>query len=144
MPSGNSETIVLELPGLTKYLIGARRTVVWCGERAELTTADIEELMMAVNEACTNAINHAFDEQTNPSARKIILRFTPGKGELRVEVEDTGRGFDPDRIMRERKDWTEGEGGLGFDLMKELTDSLKIESAPGSGTKISMVKRASG
>jgi anti-sigma regulatory factor (Ser/Thr protein kinase) len=36
----------------------------------------------------------------------------------------------------------EGNGGLGFGLMRELTDSINIESAPGSGTKVTMTKRA--
>jgi len=142
MPTSNVETVKLELPCLPQYLLVARLTAGGCGHRARLTVEDIEDLKVAVAEACTNVINHAFDERTSPAARKIILRFLPGNDELKVEVEDEGKGFDPDQIERERRDGLDGEGGLGFGLMRELTDSLKIESAPGSGTKVTMIKRA--
>jgi len=144
MPAGNAEAekVTLELPCLPQYLLVARLTAGGCGHRAHLSVEDIEDLKVAVAEACNNVIYHAFDERTNPAARKIVVRFIPGDDELKVEVEDEGKGFDPDQIAREKRDGLEGEGGLGFGLMRELTDSLKVESAPGSGTKVTMIKRA--
>lgn len=142
MGISNSEKVTLELPCLPQYLLVARLTAGGCGHRARLSLEDIEDLKVAVAEACTNVINHAFDDRTSPAARKMIVRFMPGNDELKVEVEDEGKGFDPDQIAREKRDGLEGGGGLGFGLMRELTDSLKIESAPGSGTKVTMVKRA--
>jgi len=142
MPSESPETVKLELPCLPQYLMVARLTAGGCGHRANLSVEDIEDLKVAVAEACTNVINHAFDAAVKPAQRKIVLRFLPRNHELTVEVEDEGKGFDPEQIEREKRSGLEGEGGLGFGLMRELTDSLKIESAPGSGTKVTMVKRA--
>ncbi len=142
MPAGNVEKVTLELPCLPQYLLVARLTAGGCGTRAQLSVEDIEDLKVAVAEACTNVINHAFDERTSPAARKIVVRFIPGNEELKVEVEDEGKGFDPDQSEREKRDGLEGAGGLGFGLMRELTDSLRVESAPGSGTRVIMVKRA--
>ncbi|MCD6359888.1 MAG: ATP-binding protein [Armatimonadetes bacterium] len=142
MPTGNTDTITLELPCETKYLQVARLATGGCGSAIDLTIEDVDDLKVAVTEACTNVINHAFDESTAPERRRIIVRFITGADGLQVEVEDEGCGFDPDQIEREKRDSLEGNGGLGFGLIRELTDSMKIESAPGSGTKITMVKRA--
>jgi len=142
MPSSSAETVKLELPCLPQYLLVARLTAGGCGHRANLSVEDIEDLKVAVAEACTNVINHAFGADVKPAKRRIVLRFVAGNHELTVEVEDEGKGFDPEQVERERRTGFEGEGGLGFGLMRELTDSLKIESAPGSGTKVTMVKRA--
>jgi serine/threonine-protein kinase RsbW len=144
MGSNNADTVTLELPCHPQYLLVARLTAGGVGHRAELSVEDIEDLKVAIAEACTNVINHAFDDSVKEADRKIIIRFTHSNNEVRVEVEDAGSGFDPERIERDKRTGLEGEGGLGFGLMRELTDSLEIESAPGSGTKVTLIKRAAG
>jgi len=144
MGSNNADTVTLELPCHPQYLLVARLAAGGVGHRAELSIEDIEDLKVAIAEACTNVINHAFDDSVKEADRKIIIRFTHSNNEVRVEVEDAGSGFDPERIERDKRTGLEGEGGLGFGLMRELTDSLEIESAPGSGTKVTLIKRAAG
>ena len=142
MPGKQASTVELKLPGQPEYLLVARLATSGVGLRAGLTVDDIEDLKVAVAEACTNVINHAFAENVSPDKRRIQLRMTTAKGEMTVEVEDEGLGFDPEELERGRRNGLEGEGGLGFGLMRELTDSIRIESAPGSGTRVIMVKRA--
>ena len=144
MGSNNADTVTLELPCHPQYLLVARLAAGGVGHRAELSVEDIEDLKVAIAEACTNVINHAFDDSVKEADRKIIIRFTHSNNEVRVEVEDAGSGFDPERIERDKRTGLEGEGGLGFGLMRELTDNLEVESAPGSGTKVTMTKRAAG
>ena len=144
MGSNNADTVTLELPCHPQYLLVVRLTAGGVGHRAELSVEDIEDLKVAIAEACTNVINHAFDDSVKETDRKIIIRFTHSNNEVRVEVEDAGSGFDPERIERDKRTGLEGKGGLGFGLMRELTDNLKIESAPGSGTKVTLIKRAAG
>lgn len=142
MSRADAHTVELVLPGKPDFLLVARLATSGVGLRAGLTVDDIEDLKVAVSEACTNVINHAFDDSASADSRRIQLRMTTSKGEMTVEVEDEGVGFDPEELERARRSGMEGEGGLGFGLMKELTDSLRIESAPGSGTRVIMVKRA--
>ncbi len=144
MGSAATETVTLELPCHPQYLLVARLTVGGVGHRAQLSVEDIEDLKVAIAEACTNVINHAFDDRVKAKDRKMTVRFTAGDGTMTIEVEDEGQGFDPARIERDRRTGLEGEGGLGFGLMRELTDSLDVQSAPGSGTKITLTKRATG
>jgi serine/threonine-protein kinase RsbW len=142
MPAKSAESVELTVPCDAKYLVVVRLAAAGVGNRAGLTVGDIEDIKVAVAEACTNVINHAFDEDVNPAERQIKVRLIAGDGELTVEVEDQGSGFDPKHLERAQQAPLEGSGGLGFGLMRELTDSIRIESAPGSGTKIIMTKRA--
>ncbi|MFW5867257.1 MAG: ATP-binding protein [Armatimonadota bacterium] len=142
MADRDASTVQIVLPGRPEFLLLARLATSGVGLRAELTVDDIEDLKVAVAEACTNVINHAFDDSVKPAERKIQVQMTAGKGEMTVEVEDEGRGFDPKELERSERDGLDGKGGLGFGLMRELTDSFRVESAPGSGTRVIMVKRA--
>jgi len=144
MSSNSADTVTLELPCHPQYLLVARLAVGGVGHRAELSIEDIEDLKVAISEACTNVINHAFDDSVKLADRRIIVRFVLGDNKLTVEIVDAGSGFDPERVERDKRTGLEGEGGLGFGLMRELTDDLKVESAPGSGTKVTLTKRAAG
>ncbi|NLO07342.1 MAG: anti-sigma B factor RsbW [candidate division WS1 bacterium] len=141
--AGKGEHVIeVTLPSRPEYLLVARLATSGVGLRAGLTVDDIEDLKVAVAEACTNVINHAFKKDGGSGGQRIQLRLTAGKGELTVEVEDEGQGFDPEDLKKSQRSGLEGEGGLGFGLMKELTDTFRVESAPGSGTRVIMVKRA--
>jgi serine/threonine-protein kinase RsbW len=142
MADRDANTVELLLPSKPEFLLVARLATSGVGLRADLTVDDIEDLKVAVAEACTNVINHAFDEDIRLDERTIKVRMTAGKSEMTVEIEDEGEGFDPEELERSRRDGLDGKGGLGFGLMKELTDSFRVESAPGSGTRVIMVKRA--
>ncbi len=143
MSSKTANTVKLVLPGRSEFLQVARLATGGAAARAGLSVDDIEDLKVAVGEACTNVVDHAFPESTDEDDRRITLRMTVGRDEITVEVEDEGIGFDPAELERGRRDSYDGDGGLGFWLIKELTDSVRIESAPGSGTRVIMVKRAS-
>ena len=142
MASTQAETVELRIPCDPKYILVARLVTGGVGTRAGLTIDDIDDLKVAVSEACTNVTDHAFtnsDKLEGPAT--IVLRFTPRQKALQVEVEDYGAGFDPEQI-HEAKPGTGGtEGGLGLYLIRQLTDELEIQSAPGSGTKLIMTKR---
>ncbi len=142
MSSKEANTVQLVLPGRAEFLHVARLATGGVAARAGLTVDDIEDLKVAVGEACTNVIDHAFGDDVSSDNRRIILRLTVGKDEITVEIEDEGVGFDPAELERDQRKGHQGEGGLGFWLIRELTDSLRVESAPGSGTRVIMVKRA--
>ncbi|MGQ9477387.1 MAG: sensor histidine kinase [Candidatus Bipolaricaulia bacterium] len=83
----------------------------------------------AAQEALTNAAKHS-------QARRVVLRLRRTKGQLRLEVEDNGRGFDPRRVV------FQGGGGLGLQGMRERAilagGSLRIESKAGRGTRVTL------
>lgn len=75
-------------------------------------------------ESLTNALRHA-------SANQIVLSLHARDAQLALEVSDDGEGFDP-----------HGPRGLGLIIMRERAQgaggSLRIDSAPGAGTRISL------
>ena len=98
MADKDTGTVKIVLPSRPEYLLVARLATSGVGLRADLTVDDIEDLKVAVAEACTNVINHAFGENVKPADRVINLRMSAGRGEMTVEVEDQGRGFDPQEL----------------------------------------------
>lgn len=136
------DTIEMRVPCETRFLSVVRLTVAGAAARAGLAVGDIDDLKVATSEACTNVIEHAYQDQPEGGAACITLRLQVKEGELRVEVEDQGSGFDPKRLPKvEPEERVRQEGGLGIYLMHSLMDEVRIESAPGSGTRVTMVKR---
>ena len=140
-----AEAGVLELkvPCDPQYISVVRLIVAGMGAQAGLTMDDIDDMKVAVSEACTNTIDHAFgDEESGSPPEPIVIRFSPRAGELRVEVEDVGQGFEPERVKPDLSQPPLMEGGLGLYLIHQLSDSVQVQSAPGSGTKVIMTKRS--
>lgn len=82
-----------------------------------------------VQEALTNVRRHA-------DAERVRVSFEVSEGELRIMVEDDGRGFSPTDVVEE------GEDTLGLFGMKErasyVRGGLEIESVPGEGTRVTL------
>ena len=86
-------------------------------------------LFRIAQEAITNIVRHS-------SAENVMISVEPADHTLTLEIEDDGNGFTPDAVYKPEKDGA----GLGLMGMKErallLDGSFKIESQPGSGTRI--------
>jgi len=140
MSRSSSEQVQLIIPPHPRYLSLARLLVGGIGAQSKLTVEDLDDMKVAVSEAITNAIDHAYAPD---APGEITVRYKPAEGELTVEVEDSGTGFEPGKLEHTLPASTP-EGGLGLFLARELADHLKVESSPGSGTKVTITKRAHG
>jgi serine/threonine-protein kinase RsbW len=141
--SAQRDRVTVSLPAQTRYLQAVRLLTGGLGARADLSMEAVENLKTAVNEACTNVTEHAFTVDTEKQARSMKLVFYVADGEVTVEVIDEGRGFDPKHLQPSTRPPLSEDGSLGLYLVHELMDEVKIESAPGSGTRIIMTKRRS-
>ena len=142
MTKVEADTIELQIPCDPKYIGVARLVAAGVGAHSGLNADEIDDLKVAVSEACTNVIDHAFpDSEKTDQPTAISLRFTSSKTGLQVEVEDYGVGFDPDNLPKPELNEPSVNGGLGLYLITQLTDEVHIQSAPDSGTKIIMIKR---
>ena len=118
------EVIELEIPARPEYLDLARMVV---GNAAALDAhvapQQINDLRLAVSEACTNAIE-AQVAASRDEGIAILCRFDEDK--IEVEVRDRGGGFDPGGVapLPEPDDPArlDYERGLGITLMRSLTD----------------------
>jgi serine/threonine-protein kinase RsbW len=84
-------------------------------------------MRLAVTEACTNVVRHAYDS-TQPGQLEILIR--PAGDVIDVIVSDHGRGIGPSPD-------TAGPG-LGLPLIAALVHSLEIQHAPRAGSRLAM------
>ncbi len=137
----SSDMVELSIPCHPRYLSVARLLVARIGAQTGLTIDEVDDMKVAVSEAITNVIDHAY---VGEDQADIIVRFKPGEGELIVEVEDSGTGFEPDKLEERSLPDPAAGGGLGLYLVREMADQVQVASAPGSGTKITITKRRHG
>ncbi len=110
----------------------ARLAVAGIASRLQFSIEDIEDLKLAVAEACTNCIQHASGSTSVSIACQIFSE------KIVVTVEDGGRavvsGLEP-KALGEPK-----PGGLGVFLIRSLMDDVEYELNPDAGTKLTMTK----
>ena len=135
--------VELSIPADARWLTVVRLTISGVASRVGASYEDVDDIKVAVSEACTNAIDHAFADPQ--CAQTILIVCRPGPNELRVEVCDEGCGFDPAAatVVDDDAD-PEKRGGLGLYLIRKLMDETEVVSRPGGGTKVVMVKRFKG
>lgn len=111
--------------------------------RLDPTLEELSDLKTAVSEAVTNAIIHAYSDENGIVEIKAEIRGN----EVIVEIRDYGVGMKDIRQAMEpayttRPEWE--RSGMGFAFMEAFTDELRVDSAPGEGTRIRMKKRIGG
>jgi serine/threonine-protein kinase RsbW len=128
-------------PGRFDSLAKISAFVVRAAKAAGLGSAAVYAVEMAVDEACTNIIEHAYGGEGLGDIECTCRVDTYG---LTVALRDRGHPFDPSGVsepdinasLEERK-----EGGLGLYLMRKLMDEVHFEFDPDCGNVLTMVKR---
>ena len=92
---------------------------------------EVLEVQLAVEEACTNIVLHAYEARTG----FIYVSVRVEKDKLKIMIEDDGPPFDPTRHMtlhRTNRNDIEGPvGGWGIGLIRKLMDEITYERRPG-------------
>lgn len=91
-----------------------------------LPERQVRHLGLAVDEAVTNVIRHAFAD--DPAANEIHVRIALAEAAVRVEIVDAGVAFDPTALPGPQLDLPLCEmpvGGLGVHIMRSLVDSVE-------------------
>lgn len=134
-------TFCLQVPSSTENLALVREFVCALGEQAGFSENETIKLALAVDEACTNVIEHAYQ---NEAAHEVTVRVTVDEEEIAFEVIDRGRGFDPamepalplEELIRRRRG-----GGLGLRLIRTIMDDVQYRIVPGQMNELRMVKK---
>jgi len=105
----------------------------------ELSDEELSDLKLALTEACTNAVQHAY--ASGDGVVEISYGLYPDR--IVVEVSDNGDGFAPPEPSLIDDDLLT-EGGLGIAIIRALSDELEIGERPGGGSTLRFVKRLSG
>lgn len=105
------------------------------------TVEELTEIKTAVSEAVSNAIIHAYEDDTDGIVTVECLIDEEGK--VVIIVSDSGIGIEDVQMAREPLYTSkpgEERSGMGFTVMESFMDKLEVESEPGKGTRVTMIK----
>lgn len=138
--NNDNVTISLTLPNATEYVSVARLTLSGIANRMGFNYEDIEDLKVAISEACTNALKHGSDI---PDCKTYIINYTIDNKSLMIDVCDRGKGFDVKGVRIPDLEHPRGNG-LGLYIIKTLMDEVEVISKENDGTVIRMIKKLKG
>jgi serine/threonine-protein kinase RsbW len=138
MVRGDSDAVAVRLciPAKPEYISLGRLALTGLSRLRSFPEDVLADLKLALTEACTNSVRHAYDGGEG----MVEIRYELHHDRLVVEVTDTGEGFDHDAVEPEESDEL-SEGGLGIAIIRALADELEIGQRNGGGSRLRFVKR---
>ena len=132
---GGEQAIRLTIPAKPEYITLCRLALTGLSRVRRLSQETLGDLKLAITEACSNAVRHAYPE--GGGMVEILYDLRPDR--LVIEVADDGEGFEP---VGEREDGGElSEGGLGIAIIRSIADEFEIGSqGNGRGSRLRFVK----
>jgi serine/threonine-protein kinase RsbW len=132
---GGDQAIRLIIPAKPEYITLCRLALTGLARVRELSQETLGDLKLAITEACSNSVRHAYPQ--GGGVVEILYDLRPDR--LVIEVVDDGEGFEP---AGERDDSDElSEGGLGIAIIRSIADELEIDSqGNGRGSRLRFVK----
>lgn len=129
----------LEVPARPEYIALVRLVVSsLASSRRALADDRVDDLKLAVSEACTNAIEA---HRAVANEDRVLVRWSEADDRLQVTIEDRGGGFDPASLPEHPPvtdpDRLNFERGLGIPLIRTLVDEVVFSPAEG-GTAVRM------
>lgn len=130
------DTTVITIPSNPKYLSVIRAVTTTMGGLSGMADSAIEDVKLAVDEACANVIRHAYRGDTS---QKIVLKFRVLKKGFEVVIEDDGIKAQPDLIAGRSLDDVR-PGGLGIHLIKRAFDVFHFDERKKKGNRLKLVR----
>jgi serine/threonine-protein kinase RsbW len=122
-----SSDVRLTLPARPENVAVIRHVLGAFAEALRLPPDLVEDMRLAVTEACTNVVRHAYQDG-RPGPIDVVIR--PNGDRLDLIVEDHGQGIGPS---------ADGAGpGLGLPLIAALADSVEVEQRATRGSRVAM------
>ena len=124
----------------TKHLTVVREFIARLIQQSALSKEDENKIILAVDEAVTNVIEHGYDNQNEGS---IEIDVVSAPASFKITIRDTGKIFNPtstpslnvqDHVKMGRKK------GLGIFLMRQIMDEVKYTFRDGVKNELTMVK----
>ena len=134
--------VTLEFPSRSANEGFARTAAACFAAQLDPTLEEVNDIKTAVSEAVTNAIVHAYPDVIGKVSVKLRIR----EGHiLEIAVRDWGVGIADVEQARTPLFTTGNEerSGMGFTIMESFMDTLRVRSAPGKGTTVTMARKIS-
>ena len=137
--TGDGVTVRLTIPARAEYITLCRLALTGIGRLRQLSDELLADLKLALTEAASNSVRHAYAE-ANPGVVEISYLLLPDR--LVIEVTDEGEGFDPEATEASADELS--EGGLGIAIIRAIADRVEIGAQPGGkGSRLRFEKALS-
>jgi serine/threonine-protein kinase RsbW len=130
-----TRSVRLTIPAKPEYITLGRLALTGIARLHELPDDTVGDLKLALTEACTNSVRHAYVEGDG----EVQIVYELHSDRLVVEVSDEGPGFTPPSDELEQGDGDLSEGGLGIEIIRALTDELELVAGE-AGVRLRFVK----
>jgi serine/threonine-protein kinase RsbW len=135
-----AQAIRLTIPAKPEYITLGRLALTGIARlRTEpLSPELLGDLKLALTEACTNSVRHAY----GGGEGLVEILYELHHDRLVVEVSDQGEGFEPPAQPSTALAEEElSEGGLGIAIIEALADEFEISEGAQGGSRLRFVKR---
>jgi serine/threonine-protein kinase RsbW len=133
-------TVRLTIPARAEYITLCRLALTGIGRLRDLSDELLADLKLALTEAASNSVRHAYGEAEDAGVVEISYELLPDR--LIIEVTDDGEGFDPAQAAGEPDELS--EGGLGIAIIRAIADDVEIGAQPGGrGSRLRFEKALS-
>jgi serine/threonine-protein kinase RsbW len=126
-PSGLRSDVRLTLPSRPENVAVIRHMLGAFAEALQVPPDVVEDMRLAVTEACTNVVRHAYGEG-ELGTMDVVIR--PAGDRLELIVSDHGSGMGPSADM--------SGPGLGLPMIAALADHVELEPGPQRGSRLAM------
>jgi serine/threonine-protein kinase RsbW len=127
----------LTIPAKPEYITLSRLALSGLSRVRALPDDTLADLKLALTEACSNSVRHAYDHGEG----HVDISFELLDDRLIVEVADDGSGFEPDDAGKNGDESELSEGGLGIAIIRSIADEIEIGGGPdGRGSRLRFVK----
>ena len=122
--------VQLDLPARPEGVGVVRQALTGLADGLALDATVLADAKMAVTEACTNAVIHAYGDRDDG---RFGVHMYADDIQLTVVVRDEGIG-----IAEDEEERSAGALGLGLPLIAALSDAFELRGGPGGGTEVRM------
>ena len=136
------ESVLIRVPGEVHFLSLIRSVITMLARTAGFPDMDVNKIELAVDEACSNVMEHAYGQAGPKLAIELTVRWDPGR--FIVDIVDQGVPFDfSSHVSPKFPDhWLEGESrGAGIFLIRSCVDETHYDIQPGQANRLRLVKR---
>jgi anti-sigma regulatory factor (Ser/Thr protein kinase) len=120
----------LTMPARPEGVAVVRQALAGMADALDFDAAVLADMKMAVSEACTNVVVHAYED----SDGLLDVEMTADDSGLTIRVRDYGSGIHP-QVNRSRE---VPALGLGLPLIAALSDAFELQGSAGQGTEVRM------
>ncbi len=136
----------VQLEGILENQSLARAIAAAYAAEMDPTVDELTEIKTAVSEAFSNAALHGYGGKEDEKIQKpVYMEFSQIAPEtMMIKIIDEGIGIEDIAKAMEplfTTDTDRNRSGMGFTVMESFTDKLKVDSKPGKGTAVTMIKK---